>query len=63
MLVPIVRTGGNNDTNNKLADEHALSEVSTSDIVGLNALVTYLHCLQELKVYDRPCPVTLSQGL
>lgn len=64
MLVPIVRTCCNNDADNKLTDEHAFNEVSTSKIVNVKTSVrTYLHCLQELRAYDRPCPTTLSQGL
>lgn len=64
MLVPIVRTGSDNGTNDELADEHALNEVSTSNVVDLDALLfTYLHCLQEPEVYDRPCQATLLQGL
>lgn len=57
MRVPIVGAGSNNDTNNKLTDEHALDGVSTSAFVGVRRTVcTYQHCLQELEVYDRPCP-------
>jgi len=64
MLVPIMRTSCNNDTNDKLTDEHALNEINTPNIVNVTISVcTYLHCLQELKVYDQPCLATLSQGL
>ena len=64
MLGPIVRAGRNDDAHNKLTDEHALNEINTPNIVNVTISVcTYLHCLQELKVYDQPCLATLSQGL
>lgn len=57
MLGPIVRAGRNDDAHNKLTDEHALDDVSTSIVIDLATLVcTYLHYLQEPKVYGRPCP-------
>ena len=64
MFVPIMSTSCNNDANDKLTDKHALNEFSTPNIGNVTISVcTYLHCLQELKVYDQPCPATLSQGL
>jgi hypothetical protein len=59
MLGPIVRAGRNDDAHNKLTDEHALDDVSTSIVIDLTISVcTYLHYLQELEVCGRPCPAT-----
>ena len=59
MLGPIVRAGRNDDGHNKLTDEHAFDDVSTSIVIDLMVLIcTYLHYLQELVAYGRPCPAT-----
>lgn len=59
MLGPIVRAGRNDDAHNKLTDEHAFDDVSTSIVIDLMVLIcTYLHYLQELVAYGRPCPAT-----
>jgi hypothetical protein len=57
MLVPVVRAGCNNDTHDKLTEEHAWDRISTIIVVDVMMLeFTYQHYLQELEACGRPCP-------